>query len=458
MLESRRGTLAIVHEVRGKDNVAEVRKALELVRASVQARDAPWTPHQLTRVHFLRWFLLWDREVAGETERCLLVFLSCFDGSPREHLEQLYERAGDAIETILKNVIGYERRNPKDNPRFMLSHARYVDAIHVGAPELPVERILGDARVVDEVRGLFDAGPDAWLAQSGWVTRDPVLGSKKSWDGWDIAGALRRWVHSERSGLRALLEVPRRQPQFRFSWLPLAVALPILAPFSIVVFPPARPFALAYLGVLLALGVHLLRGQRIAGEKPDVTRSDELRWVREDEERAVQNPMTLVTRLRDGFMNRLGLRAALLLVQLMSRLHFNRGSLGPISTIHFGRWFVIRHPERRERYLVFESNWDFSWESYLDDFTDQKAVRMALNLIWRHTVGYPRVGFLLDGGCNDAAPFLDWVRRHQIRTHVWYSAYPSLDLRTILENEFRRDGLLEEPREKEREQEWLRSW
>jgi hypothetical protein len=466
MLESRRGTLAIVHEVQGADKVAALRDELEIVRRAVQAREAPWTPHQLTRVHFLRWFLLWDWEVAPEresdgkarSERCYLVFMSCFDGSPHEHMQELFEWAGDAIEPMLANVVGYEKRNAAENARFMLSRAHYADAIHVGAPNLPVQRILGDARIVHEVRELLAAGPYAWLEQNGWVTRDPALGSKKGWDGWDVAATLRRWVHSERSGLQALLEAPRREQQISVHLL-LAVGLPILAPLSIAVFPPARPFALAYAGVLAGLAVYLLRGQPDHGNEPDFSRRGELSRVRDDEERAVQNPMTLVTRVRDGFMNVVGLRAALLVVQLISRLRDNRGALGPIFTIHFGRWFLIKHPQRSsERYLVFESNWDFSWESYLDDFTDQDLVRRALNVVWRHTVGYPRVGFLLDGGCHDAGPFLAWVRRHQLRTQVWYTAYPTLDLRTILENEFRRDGLLEELHDKEREKEWLASW
>jgi hypothetical protein len=92
-----------------------------------------------------------------------------------------------------------------------------------------------------------------------------------------------------------------------------------------------------------------------------------------------------------------------------------------------------------DKRLLFLSNYDSSWESYLGDFIDQAAI--GLNLAWSCTEGYPRTRLLFDGGANDEERFKAWGRAHQRPTQVFYSAYPDLSVAAVNNNSWIRIGL-----------------
>jgi hypothetical protein len=110
----------------------------------------------------------------------------------------------------------------------------------------------------------------------------------------------------------------------------------------------------------------------------------------------------------------------------LAREFFTRGSLGGISSIHFARWVLIDEGRR----LLFFSNYDGSWESYLGDFIDKAA--LGLTSIWSNTEEFPKTKFLLFKGARDEERFKAWTRAHQIPTQLWYSAYPDLTVQNIL--------------------------
>ena len=58
-------------------------------------------------------------------------------------------------------------------------------------------------------------------------------------------------------------------------------------------------------------------------------------------------------------------------------------------------------------------------------------------------------------GAKDEERFKTWARAQQIRTQVWYSAYPDLAVRNILDNTEVRRGLVARMNDDEVE-EWLR--
>jgi hypothetical protein len=142
---------------------------------------------------------------------------------------------------------------------------------------------------------------------------------------------------------------------------------------------------------------------------------DELAGI---EDRVVQNQMTVIVPIKPWFWPRFFVRLVLWAVSLKARGAY--GSLAGLSTIHFARWVIIDNG----RNLLFESNFDGSWEKYIDDFVDFAS--LGMNAIWANCVGFPR------GGCRDIEWFKEYIRDNQIPAQVFYSAYPQTTVRNKL--------------------------
>ena len=66
-----------------------------------------------------------------------------------------------------------------------------------------------------------------------------------------------------------------------------------------------------------------------------------------------------------------------------------------MRTVHFAHWAFINNGSR----LMFFSNFDHSWDSYLDDFIEK--AHGGLTLAWGSGVGFPPTRFLvLDGASH----------------------------------------------------------
>jgi hypothetical protein len=176
-----------------------------------------------------------------------------------------------------------------------------------------------------------------------------------------------------------------------------------------------------------------------------------VRIVEADEDRldSVQNHLASVIPVKPGPFRAVVLSAVLYGVNLVARVSSTKGKLGGIPSIHFAHWTLIDEG----RHLVFLSNFDGSWESYLGDFIDKAAV--GLTAVWSNTVDFPRTRLLAFRGAADGPRFRQWARAHQCRTDVWYSAYPDLSMPAIQNNSAIRDGLVAGP-EPEETQRWLR--
>jgi hypothetical protein len=141
-------------------------------------------------------------------------------------------------------------------------------------------------------------------------------------------------------------------------------------------------------------------------------------------------------------------RGLLPLLDYGMRTLFSRGSLTGVRTIHFARWVYVDGGRR----LVFASSYDGSLESYMDDFIDKVA--WGLNAVFSNGVGYPRTLGLVLGGARREQEFKDYLRRHQLPTQVWYSAYPHLTAVNVATNAHVRAGLVGDMSEPEAER-WL---
>jgi hypothetical protein len=156
------------------------------------------------------------------------------------------------------------------------------------------------------------------------------------------------------------------------------------------------------------------------------------------EDYIVQNHLASVTVVKPGVFRRVLLRAVLWGANLIARTS-THGSLGGIRSIHYAHWALID----RGRRLLFLSNYDGSWESYLCDFID-KASR-GLTGIWSNTVGFPVTEYLVLKGATDGDAFKRFARSEQASTAVWYSAYPDLTVQQIDRQSTLREGLASKP-------------
>ncbi|NEO63978.1 MAG: hypothetical protein F6J98_27550 [Moorea sp. SIO4G2] len=119
-----------------------------------------------------------------------------------------------------------------------------------------------------------------------------------------------------------------------------------------------------------------------------------------------------------------------------------------VDTIHFARWVVIDQGRR----VLFMSNYDFNLEDYMNDFINKLA--WGLNIIFGHGVDYPKTSWLVKGGARDEQIYKAVLRKYQIRSQVWYAAYPNLSAVNISNNAQIRAGLFQ-PLDTAQQQAWL---
>ncbi|MEW6640457.1 MAG: cytochrome P450 [Pseudomonadota bacterium] len=150
----------------------------------------------------------------------------------------------------------------------------------------------------------------------------------------------------------------------------------------------------------------------------------------------VQNHFTAVTPLKPGRFRKLTLALALWGIKQLVVNAYRPGFVLNMGTIHYARWFRLPGTDK----LIFLSNFDGSWESYLEDFV-MKA-HAGQSAAWSNGAGFPRTQFLIYGGAQDGDRFKRWVRRQQVRSQFWYSRFPHLTTDQIRDNAVIHDGLM----------------
>jgi hypothetical protein len=138
------------------------------------------------------------------------------------------------------------------------------------------------------------------------------------------------------------------------------------------------------------------------------------------EDKIRQNQLTHIVDVKPGWFRKMNLDIVMHYIEAEARGRYVHGDLGGISSIHFARWVLLRHP-RRDR-LLFMSNYDFSWDSYLGEFIDRQST--GLTAVWSNTEGFPTTEGLSGKGSRDEERFKQWTRNRQIPTDLWWSGVP----------------------------------
>lgn len=368
----------------------------------------------LARLHFAS-LVLFPRDAEGFGP--VLVFETNIDGPLSDFLDDLLGLALPGLHRVLGHTAGYPGAAPAD-PETILAHLRAhlrtPSAYHIGNPGRTVARIKQEAAL----RAVFETRLDALNRQASGPGSPPEI----------------------RASLRQVVEAD----QARWSWV--RALGPRLSRADQVV-PKVRLYASAAIAVALAMlllpvtvaAVVLLRVKERSDVPWDGLPShDHLRDLGAAEDgSAIQNHMASIAIAKNGPFRRLVLRIALWLINLVARTS-TAGSLGGIPSIHYAHWSQIDDGRR----LLFLSNFDGSWENYLDDFIDRASA--GLTLIWSNTKQFPRTRYLVDGGARNGHDFKAVARAYQTRTDVWYSAYPDLTVQQIDRNSTIAEGVLQD--------------
>ena len=107
------------------------------------------------------------------------------------------------------------------------------------------------------------------------------------------------------------------------------------------------------------------------------------------------------------------------------------GGLLGLSIIHFARWVMIRRdqwpdlgqgkPKLTNDYMLFVSNFNGTWDQYIDAFSD--GIPNGLDLFCYSSTQYP--------GSVPITAFKNYIRANQIDTDSYYNATPGSAQRDI---------------------------
>jgi hypothetical protein len=160
-----------------------------------------------------------------------------------------------------------------------------------------------------------------------------------------------------------------------------------------------------------------------------------IREMAQREDWIPQNHMGSIVLVKPGVLRTIVVHAGHRALGLALRVIATDGYLGSMRTVHFAHWAFINNGSR----LIFFSNFDHSWESYLDDFIEK--AHAGLTLAWGSSVGFPPTRFLVLDGASHGRKFKNWARHSMAVSRFWYSAYRDFTVDQIERNARIADGL-----------------
>jgi deferrochelatase/peroxidase EfeB len=389
------------------------------------------------------------------------------DGSDDEALDRLLAAIGDRLRTIFNFASDWS--DGGDLKAYLVKHQvvpgngwfSYPGVVFAGTPDMTVGRIQREARLaarvielvgalpaamsgldrVQAVRSAIAADPDLapalgvadadvpYVEPTTATTFSVLLGSFVStylWPGgvFIVVAALlggfwrahRIWRAHEGSHIGRALE-----------GLGLGAVHWLIVAFVV--------FLVVFVIVAAAAYAALRRqeDQDWADDRAPERKTDAELFAREN--RCAQNHMISITMRKPGVVRWFTSRLVFWAIGEYAANVFPPGFLSDIGTIHFARWVTV--PGSRD--VLFLSNYDSSWESYLEDFITK--AHTGLTGVWSNTIGFPKAYNLVQGGATDGERFKRFARRSMVPTRFWYSAYPSLATTGIRTNSQIRRGL-----------------
>jgi hypothetical protein len=366
---------------------------------------------ELASAHFARLIILdAAKDLDGNPLPAHLIYMSDIDGSLENHLEELVDLAPTGLDQVFSHCQGYPEagaRTHMTRTAFLTDHTVNAGATYVNTVGRTLRQVRDEARLREAIQTFLDSGDFEGVEPEA------------------VRAAIRRFVQA-REDLRWATEPPPAPgPAQRAATILGALGLPLeLAALAPVLLPVLPVWAL------------LLRLHEARDSSPTIEPTDAHdRALAAIEDFTAQNPFSALGPRKPGLVRLLTASGVLRLVDYGARYIFNNGSLTGVKTIHFARWVFL--DDRRR--MIFASSYDGSLESYMDDFINQ--VWWGLNAVFSNGVGFPKTSWLVLGGSQHEQEFKDFLRRHEVLTQVWYSAYSDLTALNIDNNAQIRAGL-----------------
>jgi len=389
------------------DHVSQLREVLDDMGKDVEKNGLIPFP-RLKLLHFSSLVLNVDPNYGA-----YLVFENNFDGALNPYLEELYAQASPGLHEIFSHCDEYPISNSPDKAKllsYLRDHVVKPNAYHIGNVGRSVVRTHDEADLRDAIEDFLDD-----------VVKQGSIGSAAS-----IRQRVQAFVQSQ-PGFGWTANVQPRQTAMEHFLPRLKIA--IVAIVALLLLPLLIPLAVIWIIILRWSETH---------EPPpaelDIDNHVRNLVRREDRTHIVQNHFASITIVKPGAFRRITLRGVLWVANLIARTS-DKGELSGIPSIHFAHWSLIDNGRR----LLFLSNFDGSWENYLDDFIDKAST--GLTGIWTNTIDFPKTSWLVKEGARDGSRFKAQARDKQTYTNVWYSAYKQLTVQTIDNNSQIREDL-----------------
>jgi hypothetical protein len=366
------------------------------------------------QIHFARFVILDDPDRGRDRKR--LLYSANYDGELDRHLAELIAITPD-MDAIWGRVEGYT--GPAAFPAFIRAHTQEPEAFYIAFRDETVERLRDAIAFRKLAQTIVDEAPAASLAAllprlsssapawaAGQAMPSIVAAALRLFRALPIVADLFRAV--ARSGIgnvfhgsQRILASLNREPLVR--WLNQLTGNRL---------PQQRsPFSSVWLDHC-KVPVPLVPGDEMPSgpdhQLPPAFREDVI----------AQNQLTLVTVVMPGQVDRV--RAVMAAIDSYAKRLSPPGSLMGISTIHFVKWLVIDNGRR----LMMVSDYDGSWESYIDEFAEM--ILSGLDAIWETSYGYP------PDGARDLPAFKRFLRSHQVPAEIFFSAYPEQTVLNIV--------------------------
>ncbi len=357
----------------------------------------------LTTIHFACWVVLpstADSSNPMNTYRDTLVLETNFDGDLDTHLNELISKGGKALDAIYAYCDGWPTSgtaNPGAVLAYLKAHIVATPAFYIGCPRHTVADIRNARDVRAEIEEFLDS--------------EDKQGTVASASDAELLQRIKD--HLVKSQVSAVPSLETLDAQSRRSWRNVVITALIGAPLLLL----CSPLILIW---YVALRINEVRDSKIV--KPPLPVDPRL-FGKEDI--WIQNHLTTLVDVKPGKFRLGTLKFVLWLVNILAKTVFITGQLGGIPTIHFARWLFLE----KDRRLLFFSNYDGSWASYLGDFVDK--ANYGLTAVWSNTDRFPNSQNLAFGGAQHIEAFKAWSRQHNVYAAVWYSAYPQETLQNL---------------------------
>ena len=374
---------------------------------------------------------------ANDLDRPLLVFEANVDGTADALLRRLVDDCGDSVDALWSNCVGYPTAQVDDDGRvaYLDDHIVLPGAYHVGTTGHSRGQITAEAELHGAIAAFVDGQRAAGaLPATSLGVRQAVVEHVRGRP--DLEWALEEPANEGRgTRLRRVIFLARSSDR--------RVVLPAVVVVAVLLWAIWRSPIRALLGTVVLVG--LLAGlfrwresREVADDRPVPDVLLDGVEVAEDRPGEVTNHLSSLVDIKPG--RRILLRAVLLVIDIAARITYTKGQLGGIPSIHFAHWSLVDGGRR----LLFVSNYDGSWESYLDDFIEKAA--SGLSAVWSNTANFPRARWLgvlpNSGGARYGPAFKRVARNSQSPTTIHYCAYPELSVTNVLDNTRLRRGLI----------------